>query len=412
MDIIKNALETNKLSDSEQKEIRKKARAFIDNLNRSLKKGSIEANAEIGGSAAKGTMVKGDFDCDIFVRFGYSYKDESISDLLEKAISDFEHVERVHGSRDYFQVEDSGINYEIVPVLYIDNPKQAQNVTDMSPLHVKWIEAKIHKKPGLRDEIIIAKVFCKAQDVYGAESYIGGFSGHVLDILIVYYGSFMSLLDNATHWNKYKVIDVEGYNTFDDLNKSKISPLIVIDPVDMNRNAAAALKLEKFSLFKKKAREFIKNPAEDYFKKKKMNLAMLRAKAGKNRLIVLKARPLEGKKDIVGCKIKKVHDYIQRKLREHEFKLMDSGWQWSDDALFWYILPDRLLSDEHIHIGPPLIAAKDAGRFRQKYRDAYTKEGRLYVNLKRQFTDPGDLVRQLVVSLYAKESLSKISIVL
>ncbi len=44
-----------------------------------------------------------------------------------------------------------------------------------------------------------------------------------------------------------------------ELNKSKIqSPLIVIDPVQAGRNAAAALSFEKYDLLRKKAKEFLK----------------------------------------------------------------------------------------------------------------------------------------------------------
>ena len=38
-----------------------------------------------------------------------------------------------------------------------------------------------------------------------------------------------------------------------------ISPLIVIDPVDKERNAAAALSINKFSSFKRLAKNYLKN---------------------------------------------------------------------------------------------------------------------------------------------------------
>ena len=46
-----------------------------------------------------------------------------------------------------------------------------------------------------------------------------------------------------------------------ELNKSKQQgPLIVIDPVQKDRNAAAALNHEKFEIIKKTAKQFLKKP--------------------------------------------------------------------------------------------------------------------------------------------------------
>ncbi len=401
-DIIEKVIEKNRLKKEELAQIRSSISVFMNRLESSLKTHRIKARPMLGGSAAKGTLVKGDFDCDIFVRFDYSYRDKDISGLLETALSGFKDVQRVHGSRDYFQIEDGDISYELVPVLYITRSKDAQNVTDMSPLHVEWINARLSKNPGLRGEIIAAKVFCKAQDVYGAESHIGGFSGHVLDILVVYYGSFMKLLENAKRWSMYKVIDIENYNNVDEMNKSKISPLIIIDPVDKSRNASAALTREKFMLFKKRAADFLKKPSIDFFIKKQPTVAELRQMAGKDKIVLIRAEPLDGKDDIVGCKLLKAYTYIRKQLLLEDFSIIDSGWQWQKGkkAIFWYILPDRLLDEEKIHDGPPLNAGEDAKRFREKYKGSFVAKGRLYVKLKRRFRNPAGLVGHLLKGQY------------
>lgn len=413
MDIIDKVIKKNRVGHDELRRIQRKISVFMSRLNRELKKNNIKADAMLGGSAAKGTIVKGDFDCDIFVRFDYSYMDKDISALLKKALSRFSGVQRVHGSRDYFQLEHKSLDYEIVPVLHITRAKDAQNVTDMSPMHVEWILSRLKKNPRIRDEIIAAKMFCKANGIYGAESYIGGFSGHVLDILVAYYGSLLKLIENAVSWNRYKVIDIEGYNTFDELNRSKISPLIVIDPVDKNRNAAAALTMEKFRLFKQKAGEFLAQPSMAFFVKKQVSIKELKQKAGNSRLIILKAKPMKGKDDIVGCKLRKAHEYIQKQLELNGFTLIDSGWQWQKGklAMFWYLLPDKPLDEEKIHTGPPLKATHDAARFKEKYSDCYVKDNRLYVKTKRRFIQPLELVQHLVAQDYISERTETILVI-
>ena len=176
----------------------------VKKINLLLKKKNINAECVKGGSVAKGTFLRGDFDVDLFVRFDYAYKDQDISKILKYALRPLK-PETVHGSRDYFHVKNN-LLFEIVPVLMITDYKKAVNVTDMSPLHVDYVLKHINKNPELADEIRLAKQFCKANKVYGAESYINGFSGHVLDILIIYYSSFEKLLMQASVWGN-KVID-------------------------------------------------------------------------------------------------------------------------------------------------------------------------------------------------------------
>ena len=179
----------------------------LEAINKALSKKDIKATAVVGGSLAKGTHLKGDHDVDVFVKFGLKHKSHNLSDLLFDAIKSMK-PERIHGSRDYFQIHKSKLTYEIVPVLDIKQAKQSQNVTDFSPWHVEWV-----KKNGkdLKEDIRLAKKFCKAAKVYGAESYIRGFSGHVLDILVISAGGFIPLLESALNWKPKVVVDIEDH---------------------------------------------------------------------------------------------------------------------------------------------------------------------------------------------------------
>ena len=253
--------------------IKKEIDETVKIINSELKKNKIKAAASVGGSFAKDTHLADDHDCDIFVRFDFKYKDTNLSDLLQKCLRKFK-PERVHGSRDYFLFSNN-LNFEVVPVLNISKPDRAVNVTDVSPLHVAW--TKKHKKS---DEIRLAKTFCKANSIYGAESYIKGFSGHVLDILTIKYGSFVNLLKASQKWKDKTVIDVEKhYKNAEDamfkINVSKTqSPLVVVDPIQPERNAAAALGYDAFNLFVKKAKEFLKGKSCLKITSKMLSLSM------------------------------------------------------------------------------------------------------------------------------------------
>jgi tRNA nucleotidyltransferase (CCA-adding enzyme) len=379
--------------------IKKEIDAVLAKLNQTLKKN--KAKAMVGGSFAKDTHLVDDHDCDIFVQFDQSYKDKNISDLLEKAVKQFK-AQRVHGSRDYFQFSDK-LNYEIVPVLKITKPQQALNVTDVSPLHVAW--TKKHKKS---DEIRLAKAFCKAQSIYGAESHIKGFSGHVLDILTIHYRSFINLLKASQKWKSKTVIDIEKhYKNADDalfgLNASKLqSPLIVVDPIQRERNAAAALSEEKLSIFVKAAQAFLKKPSEKFFEKN-----VLQKKDLKD-AIILDIVPTEGKRDVVGAKIMKTHDALKRVLEDHGFEIQKSGWIWDKETFVWLKLKNEKISAEKIIEGPPLKFDQHAAIFKKKHRHVFEKKGRLYAKEKQDYTDARELLKNIIKTDEIKEKVRSI----
>src|SRR3989344_6055493 len=181
----------------------------------------------IGGSVAKGTWLKNNYDVDVFVKFR---NNNNLSNRLEKILkARFDNIERIHGSRDYFQVHFMGLNFEVIPIL---------------------------------------------------------------DILIIKYGGFINLLKAVKNWNNEKIIGTGN------IPKSKYSALIVIDPVQNNRNAAAALSSESFQRFKNAAINYLTNFSDEFFIIKKIKMSEIK----KNDL-VLKVYCLDGKRDVIGVKL-------------------------------------------------------------------------------------------------------------
>ena len=181
---------------------------FLEKFEKNLKKLKIKAEIFIGGSYAKNTMIRKDnYDIDIFVRFK---EGKDISKLTKKALKDFG-AKIVHGSRDYFQVTiTKDIFFEIIPVVKIESPKEAENITDLSYSHVRYIKRKIKTRKFL-DEVKLAKVFCYANDCYGAESYINGFSGYALELLVYHYGGFLKFIKAMSKVGDKLVIDTEKH---------------------------------------------------------------------------------------------------------------------------------------------------------------------------------------------------------
>src|SRR3989344_3639777 len=192
-----------KPTEREEKEIKAKVNKFLGKLNKNISEGHVV----VGGSFAKGTWLSGQHDIDVFVQFS---TDENISSKLEKAVKkSFKKYEVVHGSRDYFIVDFEELSFEIIPILKINYSREAKNITDISPLHVEWVKNNLNDR--LKDEVRLAKHFCKANRIYGAETYIKGFHGYALEILIVYYGSFLNLVKHASRW-RYNTLIYTSHN--------------------------------------------------------------------------------------------------------------------------------------------------------------------------------------------------------
>ena len=377
-----------------------------DLLESFAKKHEFSVEVVPGGSTAKGTFLKGNFDIDIFVRFKTV---GDLSSMLELVVTDISEeltltVERVHGSRDYFQFSYKGFFFEIVPVKYVDSLDEIENVTDMSPLHVFWV--KEHLTESLSADIRLAKQFCKACGVYGAESFINGVSGHVLDILIIECGGFDNFVQQVSQWSDVTVVDPENKHedVFSELNESKlVSPLIVIDPIDPGRNAAAALSKQKYEQLIDCCKQFLAAPDSSFFEIKPFDMQGLQAQQKEGELLfVVSTVPLDGKKDVVATKVLKVFEFIVRHLQLYDFTVRFSDWHYGPETceLFFFV-KNEVLDAQFEREGPPLQNESDANRFKEIHGDnVYERDGRLFVKVDREFTDPTRCIHHLLKQEY------------
>ncbi|RLE39128.1 CCA tRNA nucleotidyltransferase [Candidatus Woesearchaeota archaeon] len=406
--LLEEVLEENTLTEKEKKDVKKKIKCVVKKLKEELKKSKIKAEVMLGGSAAKDTFLK-DFDVDVFIRFDRRrYLDENISKILAGVVRQFK-AKRIHGSRDYFGAKIDGISYEFVPVLNIEDPGQAVNVTDASPLHVNWVLSKLNQR--LRNDILLLKLFCKANHCYGAESYIKGFSGHVIDILIIYYDGFERVLRASQHWKPYDIIDVSKHKVRF-MNKSKISPLIVVDPIQPDRNAAAALSMERFKLFKERAGAFLEKPSKDFFMRKEFDVEKIKRKFKEDDVFVVNVGARSGKEDVVGAKLLKAFEFIAKRIKKEGFTLKQADWKWNKarKAEFYFVVKREVLPEKMEIEGPPVFVKRHVAAFKKKHKDTFVKKGRLYANVKRPFRKTKKLLQNLIKDTYITEKVKTIEL--
>ncbi len=389
--VLREALAEAKPSEEEIEKINVSLKKFIEALTGGLKKSKVDAEVFVGGSFAKKTLMKKTmYDVDVYVRFDRKYGEKDISELTEKILKSMKlKAEKVHGSRDYFKVNaEPWFYFEVVPVLKVSNPGEADNITDLSYYHVKYVNKKVRSGKILED-IMLAKLFCRANKVYGAESHIKGFSGYSLELLIIYYKTFEKFLKAMAKAKEDKIIiDMEKLyrnksHVMMDMNSSKLeSPIILIDPTYKQRNALATLSKETFEKFQEAARDFLKNPRIENFAEKKMDFSELEkaARAKREEFLLLKISTDAQKGAIAGSKLLKFYNHLSSEISRH-FEIEDKGFFYRDeqDADCYFIAKKK---GKEILRGPPIDKKKEAERFRKKHKKTFVKSGIVYAEEK------------------------------
>ncbi len=362
--VLNEVLEQISVSKKEEAMLKKTADIFCKKI----------PNSTLGGSLAKGTMIKKRMqDVDIFVVFDNEEGTRKLEEILRKKNLK---LKKLHGSRDYFQIKSSDVLVEIVPVVKVKKAEDVQNVTDFSLSHVSYVRRKLQKNKKLHDEIKLAKVFCYANDCYGAESYISGFSGYALELLIIYFGSFVKFLRGI---QKKKFVDIEKnfkneWETRNEINTSKLqSPLVVVDPTYKYRNVCAGLSEETFSRFLSSAKGFLKKPSYDFFEKKDFDVERFKKKKGK--FIELKFETNRQGGDIAGTKMKKFFKFLIKELERKKQKVAASEFVYfgeGSEAKAFLRVREKKVIDVR---GPSLSDKKAVGAFKKVRRKIYKKAG-------------------------------------
>ncbi len=370
--VLANVLKEITFSDSEKKQLDKIALEFVKKIK------SVGGKAVIGGSLAKGTLVKKDKqDVDIFVVFKKEKDLENLGKLIKK--SGYK-AKVVHGSRDYYHIEMDLCVLEIIPVLEVKNPELAKNVTDVSLMHVDYIKKKISSNKKLANEIILAKAFCQSNEVYGAESYIEGFSGYALEVLVSYFGGFDKFLKGiqkklVTDPMKYFKNDKE---VFRELNASKlISPIVLIDPTYKYRNVCAGLSKETFDKFLAVAKNFLKNPSEDFFVRKEFDVEKFKKLAGKgSQFLELDFETDRQEGDIAATKMKRFFSYVIKHLEKRQHEVLASKFVYSEgqNSKGYFIVREN---KELLFVGPDKKLKEAVVKFKKVHKKTFEKKGKV-----------------------------------
>jgi tRNA nucleotidyltransferase (CCA-adding enzyme) len=390
--ILKEVLIKVNPSEEEVSSINKFLKELIPAVEAELKKMKIIAKPFVGGSFAKRTMIKkGQYDVDLFIRFDEKYKSEEISKLTERVLGKIKQAKKfsvIHGSRDYFKVNvNPSFFIEIIPVKKAKNPKEAENITDLSYFHVDYIRKKL-KTEKMLEEVRLAKAFCHAKKAYGAEGYINGFSGYSLELLIIHYKNFLNFVKQISKIKDKELIDLEKFyknknEIMMNMNSAKMmSPIILIDPTYKERNALAALSRETFEKFKIECRKFIKNPRKESFEVKKADFEKLKQNSHKKKedFVLIKTETDKQEGDIAGSKLLKFYKHLSSEI-EKFYKLSNKVFEYDNksSANFFFAGKGK---KELILNGPKVDDEKNVVLFKKRHKETFVKKEKVYAREK------------------------------
>ncbi len=219
----------------------------------------VEADVIRVGSTARSTWVAGDRDVDVFVRFPADLDRER----LERYGLRVGHAVLPDGREEYAEHPYvvgayDGYDVDLVPCYDVPAATAARSAVDRTPFHTEYLAERIDDR--LAGEVRLCKAFLKGIGVYGSDLRTRGFSGYLVELLVLEYGGFELLVEAAADWEPPVRFDPEDHGTvaFDD-------PLVVIDPTDPERNVAAVCSPENVARLQHHARGLLADPGPDRF---------------------------------------------------------------------------------------------------------------------------------------------------
>ncbi len=388
-------------------EERERVRSVLDKIVPLLrqelaKRGFGDCEVSVQGSIAKDTWLPENKDIDIFVIFPKSRTKEDLEALVSNVIeiANEHNIEWTlkYAQHPYVQLHVNGFDVDVVPCFRIEPGERPITAADRTPLHTQYVLKKLEERPELRTDIRLFKRFLKVLNIYGAEIKVEGFSGYLAEVLIITYGSFIDLVkDIARRWKPGEIV-LDPENHYSDKSSVrklfKDASLIVVDPVDPNRNAAAAVSRESLSTLILGSKLLLHRPSIAFFKYSDVKLEEKDVKGRLVAPVVVLEFPYPEKlvSETVWGEVKRFLRSLWNTLERYEYKPYHIE-AWSDEKsriLIFVTLESLDLPVYELHEGPP-VYTDDCIKFVEKYINdpevvgPFVRGSRLYVIKRRKY---------------------------
>lgn len=290
----------------ERERLREVATELTERADAAIADLPVDADTMQVGSSARSTWLAGDRDIDLFVRFPLDLDRERLEayglDVGHAVLPDG-HEE--YAEHPYVKGEYEGFDVDLVPCYDVASATEIRSAVDRTPFHDAFLQARY--TPELAEGARLLKRFMKGVGVYGSDLRTEGFSGYLVELLILEYGGFVPLVEAAAEWHPPVRFDLRGdsgrqsaadpggdsdrrsaADTGGDSGRLSAAdpggdggpaevppevaeaaefddPLVVIDPTDPDRNVAAVLSEANLARFQHYCRELLADPRGSLF---------------------------------------------------------------------------------------------------------------------------------------------------
>ncbi len=394
-----------KPSEAEKARLASLAESIISRINAIAEKEGISASAQLVGSSARGTWISGEHDLDIFIMFPPEVERRELEEkglyIARKMAEESQSFEERYAEHPYIHAIFDGFEVDLVPAFNVASAADIKSAVDRTPFHNIYVASMIK---GLEDEVLVLKQFMKGIGVYGSELKTHGFSGYLVELLVINYGSFVKVLEAACNWKSGITIDIEKHGCM-----VHGDPMVVVDPTDPARNVAAALSLDNLCIFIDKACEFMENPDEAYFSAEvpepvgDNEFKNILAARGTSLLAIEFSAP-DVVEDVLFPQLHKLEESVMEMLTRYDFCVYNSGVWAGGKAIVLFELESAQLPQVKKHAGPFVWSKEHAPAFKSKYKDSNTfsrvfiRNGKYMVEIPRKYTHAKKLVESGILN--------------
>ncbi|RLE57708.1 MAG: CCA tRNA nucleotidyltransferase [Thermoprotei archaeon] len=404
-------------SPDEYREVWSTASQVVDVLSEEFKRRGIDVRVEVEGSIAKDTWLSGDRDIDIFIVFPRNYSVEEAIRLGLEVSKDvatsrgWSWIEK-YADHPYLRISIGEYEVDVVPCMEIKPNEKPLTAADRTPLHTQYVRSKL--SDDLRRDVRILKKFMKTIGVYGAEIKVRGFSGYLCELLVIAYGGFTKLIEDASkNWRPYRVvIDLEHYypSAIEARRAFKNDVLVVIDPVDRSRNVAAAVSLEKFCTFIAASKLLLEKPSLNFFFPQEVSEVTVNRIADLLRerdvhIVAIETKAPKVSPDVLWGQIERSLRAVSKLLNNYGFTVLYSS-AWSDEETTVVLVFEvEQIQKPRLekHLGPP-VYSDESRKFLEKWISRavvgpYIEGNRWVVYRERKFSDVRTLLRSKIFEI-------------
>jgi len=383
----------------EARALDKTAQRIFQRVQGEARKVSPQPEVVFGGSFARGTWLKGEADIDLFLKFPPDETRELLKqqglNIGRRALKNYRPRLR-YAEHPYVEGFVNSTRVNVVACFDVERGKW-KSAADRSPYHTDFIKERFDDS--LRREARLVKRFMRGLGIYGAEIAVQGFSGYVCEVLTLKFGSFLNMVSSVAKFTRNQAISIE--KAPDELVKIFRTPLIILDPIDIRRNLAAAISGENVAKFIASSRNFLKDPALNFFLGPKPS-KVIHSYGISDHLLAVVFKHSRRSEDILWGQLRRTLSFLRRQLELGGFVIFRSipaSDNLSESALL-FLVNSYSISRRIIKVGPDVYRAQDLSRFVEKNRGTRLmwvgEDARTYALTERKISDSALFVRTTI----------------